>query len=106
MIGESWPNYVMSACALIIIVGYILFGIDALRNKLLPRWNVLPLLVGLLILLSFAQPVIIESVASGNYYQLEPTISFLQFAVTGTCWVLLGYVMLNQRQGYEPAPAV
>ena len=44
---DTWPNYGIAACFLTPMIGHILFGIDALRNKLLPRWNVMPLLVGL-----------------------------------------------------------
>jgi hypothetical protein len=42
----SWVNctaWVGSQC---LMIGYVLFGIDALRHRLLPRWNVLPLLLG------------------------------------------------------------
>jgi hypothetical protein len=33
---DTWPNYGIGACLLSVMVGHILFGVDALRNKLLP----------------------------------------------------------------------
>jgi disulfide bond formation protein DsbB len=44
-------NVVISVCMVAILIGHVLFGIDALRNKLLSRWNVMPLLVGIVPLL-------------------------------------------------------
>ena len=53
-------------CVLSIRIGYILFGVDALRYRLLPRWNLLPLLVGLTVVLSspldwFGVPALLPS---------------------------------------------
>ena len=55
-----------------------LFGIDALRYKLLPRWNALPLLVGLTTPLLGVLSVIIESALRIDRYQVELTIAPLQ----------------------------
>ncbi len=49
---RSWVNYAALVCFLSIRIGYILFGVDALRHRLLPRWNLLPLLVGSTVVLS------------------------------------------------------
>jgi hypothetical protein len=94
----SWVNYTAVAGVLNIRIGYLLFGVDALRLKLLPRWNLLPLLVGLTIVLSlplewFGVPAILPT---------EWANPFLHFALTGACWVLLGLAMMNY--GREPQP--
>jgi hypothetical protein len=44
----------MAASIVSILIGHVLFGIDALRYKLLPRWNLLPLLLGSTVVFSFA----------------------------------------------------
>src|SRR5574341_75 len=93
----DWPLYVMSACVLTVMTGHNLFGIDTLRNKPLPRWNALPLLVGLPTLLLIVPTLILES-HKPRTLELVLTTTFLPFAITGTCWVLLGCVMLDRRQ--------
>jgi hypothetical protein len=90
----SGLNYTAVASLLSIRLGYILFGIDVWRYKLLPRWNLLPLLVGLTVVLSlpfdwFGVPAIAPSLF---------TNPFLHFASTGACWLLLGMAMMEQRQ--------
>ncbi len=72
-------------------IGYMLFGVAALRYRLLPRWNLLPLLVGLIILLSYAI----------GFLPLE-----LECAVIGACWVLLGIALLDQRREVRPTAAI
>jgi hypothetical protein len=99
---SHWVNYAAVACVLSIRIGYILFSVDALRSRLLPRWNVLPLLVGITVVLSlplgwFGVPAILPS----------PWASpFLHFAITGACWVLLGIAMMNQKREPQPAAAI
>ena len=68
-------------------IGYMLFGVAALRYRLLPRWNLLPLLLGLIILLSYA---------IGFFSPV------LESAVIGVCWVLLGIALMDPRR--EPQP--
>ena len=97
-----WVNYAAMICALSIRLGYILFGVDALRLRLLPRWNVLPLLVGLTVVLSlpmywFGVPAILPP---------QWANTFLLFAVTGACWVLLGMVMMDKKPAPQPTPAL
>lgn len=92
--SSSWVNYAAVVCLLSIRVGYILFGIDAWRYSLLPRWNLLPLLVGSTVLLSlpfewFGVPALLP---------LEWVNPFLHFAITGGFWLLLGIAMLNPRR--------
>lgn len=99
---HSWMSYTALICVLSIRIGYILFGIDALRYRLLPRWNVLPMLVGLTIVLGlaldwFGVPALVPS-------QWAPP--FLHFAITGACWVLLGIVMIDQRREPQLTAAI
>jgi hypothetical protein len=99
---HPWLNYAAVVCFLSIRIGCILFGVDALRYRLLPRWNLSPLLVGLTVVLSlpldwFGVPAFLPS---------QWATPFLHFVVTGACWVLMGMAMAGVRQGHEPAPAV
>lgn len=97
-----WVNYVGVSCVLSIRIGYILFGADALRYRLLPRGNLLPLLVGSTVVLSlpldwFGVPAFLPS---------EWATPFLHFAITGACWVLLGIAMMDQKREPQPATAI
>jgi hypothetical protein len=95
----SWADYVLAACLLSLMIGYMLFGVDALRYKLLPRWNLLPLLAGSTVVFAFAP----DWFGVPNYHPLQFAASFLKLAITGACWVLLGLTMMNQK--HEPQPA-
>jgi hypothetical protein len=97
-----WVGYSAVASFWSVWVGYILFGVDALRYRLLPRWNLLPGLLGATIVLSlgfewFGVPAFLPS------QWLSPT---LFISINGACLVLLGISMMDQRQGHEPTPAV
>jgi hypothetical protein len=98
----KWPDYVTSACFFIIMIGHMLFGIDALRNKLLPRWNVTPLLVSVPAVLLIVPSLIIEENWPRDFHLVLIT-TFLRFSLTGICWVLLGIAMNDKRR--EPKPA-
>ena len=99
------PNYAMAASIVSILLGHVLFGIAALRYKLLPRWNAMPLLVGLTAPLLGVLSVIIESLLRIDRYQVEVTIMPLQSAIVGLCWVLMGMAMMGQRQAHEAVAA-
>ena len=96
------PNYAMLAGIVSILIGHILFGIDTLRYKLLPRWTATPLLVGLTAPLLGVLAVIIESALRIDRYQVELTIMPLQSAIVGLCWVLMGIALMDPRR--EPQP--
>jgi hypothetical protein len=98
------PNYAMAAGIVSILIGHILFGIDALRYKLLPRWNAMPLMVGLLFFLLTVPTLFVES-DSPEYFALELTIASLQSATVGLCWMLMGIAMMGQREGHEATVA-
>ena len=98
---QPWLNYMAVLCLLSIRIGYILFGVDALRYRPLPHWNLLPLLLGSTVVLSlpfdwFGVPAFLPS---------QWVTPFLHFALTGTCWVLLGVAMMGQRQAHEAVAA-
>ena len=59
----------------------------------MPRWNLLPLLLGLSVLLSLP----LEWFGVPGFLPAEWANPFLHFAFTGVCWVLLGFVMLEKR---------
>lgn len=94
-----WADYVMAICILGIMIGYMLFGVDALRYRLLPRWNLLPLLAGSTVVLRFAP----DWFGVPSYHSWQFAASFLHFAVTGACWVLLGIAIMGQKR--EPQVA-
>ena len=102
---ETWPNYVITACFLTPMIGHVLFGIDALRYKLLPRWNVMPLLVGLPSILLIVPDLLIDG-GTPNHFELTLITTFLRFALTGACWVLLGIALMDQRREPQPTAAI
>lgn len=90
---SSWTDYIMAACLLGITTGQLLFGFDALRYNVLPRWNLLPVLVGIIVILRFVP----DLVGWQNYHPLQLTGYFLHLAITGACWFLFGIAMMEQR---------
>jgi hypothetical protein len=97
VVQETWPDYFMAAFFLSLMIGYSLFGVDALKNRLLPRWNLLPLLMGAAVLLRIAP----DWLGVRNYDPMQLAAYFLHFAITGGCWVLLGVAMMEQRLLYQ-----
>jgi hypothetical protein len=102
---ETWPNYVIAACFLTLMIGHLLFGIDALRNRLLPRWNVMPLLVGLPSILLIVPDLLIDR-STPHQFELTLITTFLRFSLTGACWVLLGIARMDQRLEPQPTAAI
>ena len=96
-----WVNYAAFICLVSIRLGYILFGVDALRLRLLPRWNVLPLLVGLTVVLSL--PMYWFGVPA--FLPAQWANPFLHFALSGAGWVLLGMALMDPRREPQPAQA-
>jgi hypothetical protein len=97
-----WADYVMRICILTLMVGYMLFGVDALRYGLLPRWNGLPLLAGSTVAFRIA----VEWFGVPSYHPLQFAASFLQLVITGVCWLLIGIAMMEQRQERQSAAAI
>ena len=84
------------------MIGYILFGVDALRYRLLPRWNVLPLLLGSTFVFSFTHDMFGVPALLPSPWETP----VLQFALTGAGWVLLGIAMMGQRRAPQAASAI
>jgi hypothetical protein len=89
-----WATHVLAVWLVSLKIGYMLFGVDALRYRLLPRWNLLPLLAGSTVVFSlmpnwFGVP---------SYHPMQLAASFLQFVITGACWVLFGIVLIDHRR--------
>ena len=102
---HTWPNYVIAVCVLSIMIGHILFGIDALRNNLLPRWNVMPLLVGLPSILLIIPDLLIDG-STPNHFELTLITTFLRSGLTGVCWVLLGIALMDPRRESQSVAAI
>ncbi len=94
-----WVNYAAVAGLLSIRIGYIFFGIDALRNRLLPRWNLLPLLLGLTVILSLPM----EWFGVPAFLPPQYATPFLHSAITGACWLLLGVAITGRGRTLQPA---
>jgi len=97
-----WVNYSAVGCVLSIRIGYILFGVDALRYRLLPRWNLLPLLAGSTVVLSLS----LDWFGGPAFLPSQWATPFLHFAITGACWVLLGIAMMEPRREPQPTAAI
>ena len=96
---RPWVNYAAVVGFLCIRIGYILFGVDALKYRLLPRWNLVPLLVGATIVLSFP----FDWFGVPAFLPSQWVTPFLHFVITVACWVLLGIALMDPRR--EPQPA-
>lgn len=99
---KLWSDYGTAVCFLSLFGGYMLFGISALRYGILPRWNVLPVLIGV--------PLLLHPLS--EWYNVSPyspasfAVGFLYFVTTGMCWILIGMAMMEQRREAEPTPAL
>ncbi|HUF39733.1 MAG TPA: amidohydrolase family protein [Anaerolineales bacterium] len=82
-------------------IGLLLFGIANLRARALPRWNGLPLLIGL-----FGGPV---PFIAGTFLGENSDWPFLMLiGVLGGGWILMALLLLSRSKGYRagsaPAP--
>lgn len=89
-----WANYVIEVCFLSLMIGYALFGVDALRYKLLPRWNVSLLLAGSTVVFRWVP----DWLGLTNYHPWQLAAYFLHLMVTGACWMLFGMAMMTIRK--------
>ena len=99
---RRWLNYAAVVGVLSIRIGYILFGVDALRYRLLPRWNLLPLLLGLTVVLGLS----LDWFGVPAFLPLQWATPFLHFALTGTCWVLLGIALMDPSPEPQQTAAI
>lgn len=98
----SWPDYVMAVCLLSLMIGYMLFGVDALKYRLLSRWNLLPLLMGATVLFRFAP----DWFGVRNYHPVQLAAYFLHLSITGACLVLIGIALMERSQEPQPPDAL
>lgn len=99
--GLWW--YVWTYSMLAMFTGLLLFGIDALQKRPLPRWNAVPLLTGIWFPLLGLIGIIIDQLggnvdASGDFLWIFATV----FVVAGT--IVLGY-LLQSDAPEKPVPA-
>jgi hypothetical protein len=95
-----WVGYAAVASFWSVWIGYILFGVDALRYRLLPRWNLLPLLLGATIVFSFG----FEWFGVAALLPSQWATPTLFISINGTGLVLLGLALADPRR--EPQPTV
>ena len=91
LLGPGVAGPITSFGFLVLALGLVLLGFGTLRNDALPRWNFLPLMMGVLILLN---------VVVGDAVWLRVAIS----ALFGLGWVLLGYVLLSKAETPDGEP--
>lgn len=99
--SHLWANYAAVFSVLSVRVGFILFGVDVQRYRLLPRWNLLPLLLGLTVVLSLP----LEWFGVPAFLPAAWATPYLHFAVSGVCWLLFGMTMLGQGRATQAAAA-
>ena len=97
-----WVGYAAVASFWSVWIGYILFGFDALRYRLLPRWNLLPGLLGATIVLSFGY----EWFGVPAFLPLRWATPTLFTSINGACLVLLGIALMDQRREPQPTAAI
>lgn len=97
-----WVGYAAVLSFWSIWIGYILFGADAARYKLLPRWNLLPGLLGATIILSFG----FEWFGVPPVMPLQWASPTLFISINGAILVLLGISIMNQTRESEPTTAI
>ena len=73
----------------LVYLGMAVFGVYALRSRLLPRWNGLPLALGL-------SPLIVVLAALPLGWTENETMGSL-FAVIGVGWLLMGLMLMPQN---------
>lgn len=97
-----WANYAAVFCVLSIRVGFILFGVDMQRYHMLPRWNWLPLLLGLTVVLSLP----LDWFGVPAFLPAQWATPYLHFAVSGVCWLLFGLTLLGPGRAPQATAAV
>ena len=84
--GDGWWITTMLGL-LLVLVGMLLFGIAAVRNRPLPRWNALPLITGSLFLL-----IPIATLITGSDELSVPVLATI-FLLIAAGFVALGFVV-------------
>ena len=82
--GSAALEWLIPIGSLAVLVGFVLYGVATLQARVLPRWCVVGLIVGL--------PV---TIALGEIWG---------FVVFGLLWLALGYVLYSQREAVAQQP--
>jgi hypothetical protein len=86
--------------SIIFTVGIVVYGIVALRRRILPRYNWLPLIVGIIPLLTLAASVIAMLVSGGSDYAGTQKVAIMLDVPTlalAILWVWLGIALWPRR---------
>lgn len=95
--------------SMVFMVGMIAYGIAALRRRILPRQNWLPLVVGMMPLLNLAASIVALLVSPGTDYAGDQKVMIMLDTVTlafAIVWILLGLAMRPRGDSDLPAQAV
>jgi len=84
-------------------IGLVLFGSATVRRRVLPRWNALPLVMGLLGLGGLPVGYVGMAVDGLGLARLLDTTTLILF---GLCWVALGYVLWSDNDERAKQPEV
>ncbi len=86
--GKTPLAYGISVLGIVVLsAGLGVFGIGAVRHKVLPRWNALPLIIGLLCGLTLV------------FGRLAPWAPTAILALYASAWIGLGYVLWSDSRG-------
>jgi hypothetical protein len=94
---EGWMLMVIGI--LMMTLGLLLFGLANWRARVLPRWNWLPLVIGV-ITMAMLLPGLLGVPLGGTDSELDFN---LWSGATGAGWVLLGLLLLIDRRAPSPA---
>jgi hypothetical protein len=91
-----YGGFLLSLLAILIqTVGMTLFGLALMRAKALPRWNGLPLLIGLLLLATGVFQSFVSDTSDGS---LVWSLIYISASVPySLCWMLLGYSVWSHK---------
>lgn len=78
LLGSAALEWLIPIGSLAVLVGFVLYGVDTLQARVLPRWCGVGLIIDL--------PV---TIALGEIWG---------FVVFGLLWLALGYVLWSQRE--------
>jgi hypothetical protein len=87
---DWWPVWAYSF--VLMFASLLVFGIVALRDKPLPRWNALPIFVGIWLPLLFLVSEIYERI-TGDWLEIDNIAGFLIFLAVAIGLGLLGYTL-------------
>lgn len=89
-LGIEGAGRVSSFGFLIFTLGMVLLGYATIRSEVFPRWNTLPLVIGVAVPLD---------ILLGEVYWARVAVS----AFFGLCWVLFGYLIWSDARETERA---